>query len=66
MSTFIIGLIISDFNCITEPANLSLNITACSRPNAINQLRYALNASITILKYLESYCDFEYPLPKLR
>ena len=69
MSTFIVGLLISDFEC-TEPrlANLAtpLQVSACSRPDAINELKYALNMSTFIIEYLEKFCDFPYPLPKLR
>jgi hypothetical protein len=69
MSTFIIGLLISDFECTERKiANLTtpLNVTACSRPDAINDLKYALNISTYIIEYLENFCNISYPLPKLR
>lgn len=70
MSTYLIGLIVSDFKCIHAFAylsnNRSVNVSACSRPNAVSFLNYALRSSIEILEYLENYCNISYPLPKLR
>ncbi len=68
MSTYLVALVISDFDCISSTAHpiLSKNVSVsvCSRPNAINQLQYALNNSIRILEYFEEYYNIKYPLPK--
>ena len=62
MSTFIIGLLISDFECTQANWSKSFNVSACSRPNAIKQLDYALSISKNIIEYLEDFCDYSYPI----
>jgi aminopeptidase N len=68
MSTYLVALIISDFKCITSSANpilsKKISISACSRPNAIQELDYALKNSIKIIEYFESFYNIKYPLPK--
>ena len=68
MSTYLVALIVSDFKCIHSVAQPALShhvdVSVCSRPEAINQLDYALNVSTRILEFFESFYNIEYPLPK--
>ena len=68
MSTYLVALIISDFKCITSTAypalSKSVSVSVCARPNAIDQLDYAMNNSIKILEYFETFYNVKYPLPK--
>ena len=68
MSTYLVALIVSDFKCIKSVAQPALShhvdVSVCSRPEAVNQLNYALNVSTRILEFFESFYNIEYPLPK--
>lgn len=69
MSTYLVAFVISDFECISKIIDLkftkNLTIRVCSRPNAKNQLDLAMNASVSAIKFFESYYNIGYPLPKL-
>lgn len=68
MSTYLVALVVSDFKCITSQAHpiLSKNVSVsvCSRPNALDQLEYAMNNSLRILENFEKFYNIKYPLPK--
>ena len=69
MSTYLVALIISDFKCLSGVAKTKLSkeigVSVCAQPDAIDQLSYALNASIKLTEFFESYYKVKYPLPKL-
>ena len=69
MSTYLIGILISDFFCIPEIVNTPLSgrvdLEVCARSNAVNQVDYALEASLTMLSVFEEYFKYPFPLPKL-
>jgi len=70
MSTYIVALIIADYNCIENSlmsplTGNQINSSSCARPNAINQLDLAANASVELLGFFEKYYNIEYPFPKL-
>jgi aminopeptidase N len=69
MSTYLVALIVSDFECISGVAKTELSnevgVSVCARPDAIDQLHYALNVSIRLTEFFESFYQVKYPLPKL-
>jgi aminopeptidase 2 len=69
MPSYLVALVVSDFNCINGTAiaglNTSLPIRSCSRPNAINQTEFSLDVGIQIINHFEKLFDIKYPLPKL-
>lgn len=69
MSTYLVAVIVSDFKCIQSTAHpvlsRSVSVAVCARPNALEQLGLALNASVQLLEFFESYYNVTYPLPKL-
>ncbi|RNA03939.1 Aminopeptidase N, partial [Brachionus plicatilis] len=69
MSSYLVAFVISDFECISKNIDLeytkNLTIQVCSRPNAKNQLDLAMNASVNVIKFYESYYNISYPLTKL-
>jgi aminopeptidase N len=68
MSTYLVALIVSDFKCINAVAHpvfsKNVEINVCARPNAVDQISYALNVSIKLIEFFEEYYNTEYPLPK--
>ena len=68
MSTYLVGLVVSDFKCINQTANAglygSLPVRICARPNALNQLSYSLDVAIKAIEFFERRYDVKYPLPK--
>ena len=68
MSSYLVAIIVSDFTCIRSVAKPKLskqvNVSVCARPNAIEQLEYALGAAVKIIEFFESYYNVMYPLPK--
>lgn len=69
MSTYLLAVLVSDFECKVGLANTPLsggvNISVCARPTARDQLNLALNSSITAIEFFEEFYQIEYPLPKL-
>lgn len=69
MSTYLVALIVSDFQCLSGVAKTEfskeVDVSVCARPDAIDQLPYALNVSIRLTEFFESYYKVKYPLPKL-
>ena len=71
MSTYLVALLISDYQCISgqsdmtlPPAN-KLDVDVCTRPNAMDQLDLAQEASLRIVEFFETFYEAKYPLPKL-
>ncbi len=69
MSTYLIGIFITDFQCKSDTANAgvnnSLTLKACARLTAYNRLDYPLKASVRCVEYLQRLIGIPYPLPKL-
>ncbi len=69
MSTYLVALILSDFECKETFVQLQqpdpVKISVCARPNAVQQLDLALKVSPKILEFFEQFYKVPYPLPKL-
>ncbi|KAG8235179.1 hypothetical protein J437_LFUL015485 [Ladona fulva] len=70
MSTYLTAFLVSDFEPLQnanelDKLNGSLQFNVWSRPDAINQTKYASEISPSILHYYEQYFDIPFPLPKL-
>lgn len=69
MSSYLVGILISDFACQTgtakPPLSGSVDVDVCVRPNAVNDLVLALEASLKTLEFFEGFYNVAYPLPKL-
>jgi aminopeptidase N len=68
MSTYLVGLVISDFECKYTTANAgisgSVDVSICGRAEAYGQLESALTATVRILESQEKYFGLKYPLTK--
>ena len=69
MSTYLVGLVVSDFKCLNATAvnagpNGNLPIRSCGRYNALDQLQYGLDAAVAIIQFYEALYDVKFPLPK--
>jgi aminopeptidase N len=71
MSTYLVALIISDFECLSEKVeNLGekgfVDVSVCGRADAVNdgQLDYALDVAIKVIKFFEEFYKVKYPLSK--
>ena len=68
MSTYLISLIISDFECIEGVAQAgisgTINVNMCGRPEIYKQLNSALAATLMQLEIQEKYFGVKYPLTK--
>ena len=69
MSTYLVALVISDFKCKHSVAKAGLNgkvdVRVCARPNAFDQLDYALKYTVLTLETLEKYFGVRYTISKL-
>lgn len=69
MSTYLVALVLADYKCRTGVAHpvLSKNvdISVCTRPDALSQLDYAFENTIKLVEFFEKFYDIKYPLPKL-
>lgn len=68
MSTYLLAIIVSDFVCKSDkaktPLSGSVDVSACARPTAIDELDYPLEAGVKILEFFEGYYNTIYPFPK--
>jgi aminopeptidase N len=68
MSTYLVALVIADFECINKTIaggeKGTIDVRVCGRSNALNQLEYSLDIGVRVLQYLEKVYDIKYPLPK--
>ena len=60
MSTYLVALIISDFKSVDDGI-----YATWARPNAINQVKYALSVMRPLVKYFEKAVEHRYQLSKL-
>lgn len=68
MSSYLLALVVSDFECLTENrTGLYGNVTTsvCAQPEKKNDLFYALEIATKNLKHFEEQYRFNYPLPKI-
>lgn len=71
MSTYLVAILVADYKCLNGVSNMALppantvDVAVCARPNAIDQLDLAFEASIKILEFFEIFYEAKYPLPKL-
>jgi aminopeptidase N len=70
MSNYLVAIVISDFKCLNKTIDNAgeygkIDVRMCGRSNAINQLQYALEISVNIIKFYDTIFDAKYPLPKL-
>ncbi|CAL4088040.1 unnamed protein product, partial [Meganyctiphanes norvegica] len=64
-STYILGFLVCDYQFL-ESSNLTSPIfKVWTRPDALEQAAYALEAAPAILTFLEQYFSIPFPLPKL-
>ena len=67
MSTYLVGLVVSDFECINKTTNgMSNKIVqrVCARADAIDQLQYSLDVADKVMAFFEKFYNLSYPLPK--
>lgn len=63
MSTYLVAFVISDL--MSFKYNSSGNMfTVWSRPDAIDQTRYAINIAPVLISFLQDYFRIDYPLSK--
>lgn len=62
MSTYLVALVVSDFDSLVDEPN---NCATWARPNAIKQAEYALSVMAPLLKFYEKAVDQPYQLTKL-
>ncbi|XP_071788435.1 aminopeptidase N-like isoform X2 [Asterias amurensis] len=64
MSTYLLAFVVSDFKYEQATTTNGVLFRVWSRPEAVENTKYALQAGVDILNYFEEYFDFDYPLEK--
>ena len=71
MSSYLVALIISDFQCKHEIVqgigdDGKVEVGVCGRPSVVSagELDYALNVSKNVIEFYEKFYGVKYPLPK--
>jgi aminopeptidase N len=67
MSTYLIGLVVSDFKCKngTAYAPDKVDVRVCAKPEAYDELDYSLDVGCRVLEFFYKLLGVEYPLSKL-
>ena len=69
MSTYLVAIVVSDFECVSETLPLELservNVRVCAKPRSLPLVEYAFGASKDILAFFERLHNVSYPLPKI-
>ncbi len=70
MSTYLVGLVISDLLCRptyynSKLSNQTIAIDICVRSNAIDQTDLAFDSSVPLLEFFEDNFQIQYFMPKL-
>jgi aminopeptidase N len=69
MSTYLIGIFVTDFECKTEKSAAglasSMEVRACSRPNVLQKLDHSLKSTVLILEFFQKTFEIPFQLPKL-
>ncbi|XP_022104262.1 aminopeptidase N-like isoform X2 [Acanthaster planci] len=64
MSTYLLAFVVCDFKYTNATTENGILFRVWSRPDAVENTRYALDVGTRILTYFEEYFDFAYPLEK--
>ncbi|XP_068228252.1 aminopeptidase N-like [Palaemon carinicauda] len=64
MSTYLVALVVSDFDFIESPYGTDVLFRVWARHDAIDQSDYALRKGPEVLTYYQNYFGVPYPLPK--
>ena len=69
MSTYLVAILVSDYECENGNADTLLSgkvdVAVCVRPNAFNQIDFAVESAKYFIAFFEKYFNIKYPLPKL-
>lgn len=66
MSVYLVAILISDYQCISESGKSSAIASICSRPtSSLVELELALDISVKILDFFEEFTRIPYALPKI-
>ncbi|KAH9498235.1 hypothetical protein Btru_008048 [Bulinus truncatus] len=65
MSTYLVAYVICDFKNISRVTRDNVEVRVFAPADKIYMGEYALNASVTVLEYYNSFFGIHYPLPKL-
>lgn len=65
MSTYLVAYIVCDFKSVSGTTSSGVKVSIYASPDKWSQTHYALEASLKLLDFYESYFDINYPLPKL-
>lgn len=69
MSSYLVSLVISDFECLYGEAKAGISgkidVRMCGRPEVFRKLHSALKHTIKQLEIQEKYFGIEYPFTKL-
>ncbi|XP_038058558.1 uncharacterized protein LOC119729837 [Patiria miniata] len=64
MSTYLLAFVVCDFKYTNATTENGILFRVWSRPDAVENTKYALDVGTKILTYFEDYFDFAYPLEK--
>lgn len=69
MSTYLVAILVSDYECengnADTPLSGKVDVAVCVRPNAFNQIDFAVESAKYFIAFFEEYFNIKYPLPKL-
>lgn len=66
MSTYLVAFVVTDFQCVSNVTDNSIEVNICGRPEAIGRGdgNFALDVSVKVIPYYERSYNIDYPLSK--
>lgn len=65
MSTYLVALVVSDYVKIQSAAKSGVALSVYAPPHMTSQAQFALDVSVKLFDYFQSFFGVPYPLPKL-
>ncbi|XP_052090870.1 uncharacterized protein LOC127727793 [Mytilus californianus] len=64
MSTYLLAFVVGDFNHTNQTTNNGIKYGVWSRPESVEQTKFALDVGTKVLTFYEQFFNISFPLPK--
>ena len=65
MSSYLLALVVSDFQCINNKSIHGIEVSSCASPIQQHKLNYSLSIATEVIEHFTEYFQVGFPLPKV-